>query len=293
MERIEKMTFFKRVKTAIFDLDNYLNFLAEKFSKCILFVIEISLILSVIFSIATISHIFIKYNSMDNYIDKVVPEFSITDGQIKIDDEKELTDEQKDTKYIIDGLNRNVDFNIIKDGYNKSDLKKDISKNINNVLIYAFVTIVIGNFFGIAIFWLFNAVMVTICGQFNLLFSRVRMRFSSIYVLAVYSSTLSTILSIVYSILRMYYNIYIDIFDYVYIAISIIYITAVILIIRSELMKQHVEIMKIVTRKRQDEKNKMENDNSGNEDKNKDDNKEPDDTDKEGNDLKEPGEDLN
>ena len=90
MENIEKITFFKRLKISLLDLEEYIKFLGEKFSKSVFYVFKVAFILSIIFSIANIAYIFIKYDSVENYIKEKVPEFSIVDGKIVIDEDELL-----------------------------------------------------------------------------------------------------------------------------------------------------------------------------------------------------------
>ena len=68
MEQVQKLNFFKRIRIALIDFEKYIHFLAEGFSKCVLFVLGVSILLSVIFAASNIAFIFIRYNSLENYI---------------------------------------------------------------------------------------------------------------------------------------------------------------------------------------------------------------------------------
>ena len=78
-------------------------------------------------------------------------------------------------------------------------------------------------------------------------FLKIKMKYSKLYALSIYASTLSVILTIIYNMLNNLAGIYIDIFDYLTMLISYIYITAVIYMIRSDLVKQQIELIKIAT----------------------------------------------
>lgn len=287
MENVEKVNFFNRLKIALIDLEKYVVFLGERFSKSVLFVFEISFLLAILFATANISYVFIKYNSVENYISEVVPDFSIIEGKIEIIENENKDDINKEVVSIIEQLNENMDFNIVKDGYNKSDFINDVNNNLRYIIIGTFISILIANFMELSIFWFINSIMTAIVGEIILWVTRIKMRFSSIYMLSIYATTLSTILTVVYSIARMYFNVYIDIFDYLYMIISYIYITAVILMIRTELIKHHIEIIKIIENKENTNKDFIKEDLNDDKAEEKEDNKNKEDN-KDNDDEKEP-----
>ena len=234
---MEKITFFKRLKIALIDLEEYVKFLGEKFSKSIFFVLKISLLLAVIFSVSNIGYIFYKYKSVSNFITSTVPDFSVVDGKLQINEEDKKSKEKKDALTVMEEIDDNIDLKIVNDGYNRDNFIKDINDNLMYILITAFLGILLANFLEISIFWLFNAIMTSIVGELLLLMSRIKMKYRYVYAMSIYASTLSMILTVIYSIIRMYFDIYIDIFDYIYIIISYIYITAVILMIREKIRR--------------------------------------------------------
>ena len=258
MEDVKKITFFKRLKIALIDLEEYVKFLGERFSKAIGFVFKISILLAFIFSIANIAYFFINYQSVESFIADTVPEFSIQEGKIEINNQEKMTDEKKETVQMMEQFNQSANLFMIEDGYNRDRLAQDIRNNLGYIIFIAFLGIFLANFIDLVVFWLLNAIMTSVIGEIILLMSRIKMRYSSVYAISIYASTLSMILTVIYSIARLYFNVYIDIFDYLYMIISYIYITAVILMIRAELIKQQIEIIKIVSQKKQDKKEKEE-----------------------------------
>ena len=73
------------------------------------------------------------------------------------------------------------------------------------------------------------------------------MKYSKLFTLSIYASTLSVILTVIYTMLNAFAGVYIDMFDYLSILIAYIYITAVIYMIRSDLIKQQIELIRIAT----------------------------------------------
>ena len=71
------------------------------------------------------------------------------------------------------------------------------------------------------------------------------MKFSKLYAMSIYASTLSMILTVFYNILTNHFNINIDSFEFLSMLIAYIYITAVIYMIRSDLIKQQLELIQI------------------------------------------------
>ena len=76
---------------------------------------------------------------------------------------------------------------------------------------------------------------------------RIKMKYSKLFTLSIYASTLSVILTVIYTMLNAFAGVYIDMFDYLSILIAYIYITAVIYMIRSDLIKQQIELIRIAT----------------------------------------------
>ena len=71
------------------------------------------------------------------------------------------------------------------------------------------------------------------------------MKYSKLFTLSIYASTLSIILTVIYTMLNAFCGVYIEMFDYLSILIAYIYITAVIYMIRSDLIKQQIELIRI------------------------------------------------
>ena len=95
--------------------------------------------------------------------------------------------------------------------------------------------------------WLMVAVLTSFIGWIDLVFLKIKMKYSKLFTLSIYASTLSVILTVIYTMLNAFAGVYIDMFDYLSILIAYIYITAVIYMIRSDLIKQQIELIRIAT----------------------------------------------
>ena len=62
MEKTKKIGFFKRFKMAIFELENYIDFINEKVSKSLMFSLKLVVILSLIMAISNAKYVYAKYN---------------------------------------------------------------------------------------------------------------------------------------------------------------------------------------------------------------------------------------
>ena len=84
----------------------------------------------------------------------------------------------------------------------------------------------------------FGLIVAKLCG--------VNMQSAKVLSLAIYSLTLSIVLSAIYNIVYGFTNFYIEYFDVMYLIVAYIYIIAAILIIKSDVIKQRLELQKII-----------------------------------------------
>lgn len=109
---------------------------------------------------------------------------------------------------------------------------------------------------------LVDAVLYSFIGYLAGIFSNLRIRFKSVYNIAIHSLTLPIILNLIYIIINVLTGYTIKYFDILYMAITSIYIIAAILIIKSDIIKQQLELSKIMqeqekVRKEMEEKEKQ------------------------------------
>lgn len=247
MEKTKKIGFFKRFKMAIFELENYIDFINEKVSKSLMFSLKLVVILSLIMAISNAIYVYAKYNSPDNYLSEVIPEFTYENSELKIDENETKSDEKKQIAQVLKQVVPSVT-NILGNGtYTKADLIHYVQENQKTIVGFGVTAIFIENILDMYIMWLMVAILTSFIGWIALVFLRIKMKYSKLFILSIYASTLSVILTVIYTMLNAFAGVYIDMFDYLSILIAYIYITAVIYMIRSDLIKQQIELIRIAT----------------------------------------------
>lgn len=247
MEKTKKIGFFKRLKMAIFELENYIGFINEKLSKALMFGLKLVILLSLIMALSNVVFVYAKYHSPDNYLNEVIPEFTYEKSELKIDENETKSDEKKQMAQIMKQVVPSVT-NILGEGtYTKADLIHYVQENQRTVVGFGVTAIFIENILDLYIMWFMVAALTSFIGWIALVFLRIKMKYSKLFTLSIYASTLSIILTVIYTMLNAFAGVYIDMFDYLSILISYIYITAVIYMIRSDLIKQQIELIRIAT----------------------------------------------
>lgn len=247
MEKTKKIGFFKRFKMTIFELENYIDFLNEKLSKSLIFSLKLVILLSFIMAVSNVIFVYAKYNSPDNYLNEVIPEFIYEKSELKIDENETKSNEKKQMAQIMKQVVPSIT-NILGDGtYTKADLIHYVQDNQKTIVGFGVTAIFIENILDLYIMWLMVAVLTSFIGWIDLVFLKIKMKYSKLFTLSIYASTLSVILTVIYTMLNAFAGVYIDMFDYLSILIAYIYITAVIYMIRSDLIKQQIELIRIAT----------------------------------------------
>lgn len=247
MEKTKKIGFFKRLKMAIFELENYIQFISEKSGKAIFYSLKLVVILSFIIVAANAIFVYAKYNNPTNYLDNIVPNFVYQDSKLEIDKNDLTTDERKSTAEVMKQLSPSVKEIFDGQTYSKADLMQYVQENERNIVIIGVAVVFIEGIFDLFIFWIMIAILTSFIGWIALKFLRIKMKYSKLYALSTYASTLSIILTVIYTMLNTFFGVYIDVFNYLSMLISYIYITAVIYMIRSDLVKQQLELIRIAT----------------------------------------------
>jgi len=247
MEKTKKIGFFKRLKMAIFELENYIQFISEKSGKAIFYSLKLVIILSFIIVAANAIFVYVKYNNPTNYLDNIVPNFVYQDSKLEIDKNDLTTDEKKATAEVMKQLSPSIKEIFSGQTYSKTDLMQYVQENERNIVIIGVAVVFIEGIFDLFIFWIMIAILTSFIGWIVLKFLRIKMKYSRLYALSTYASTLSIILTVIYTMLNTFFGVYIDVFDYLSMLISYIYITAVIYMIKSDLIKQQLELIRIAT----------------------------------------------
>jgi len=237
---VKKMSFFRRLKIALIDLEDYVYFLPETSKKVIGYMFKAAIIFSIIMGLTSVINIYARFGSVEKCMEETIPEFTYENNNLKIETDVNTS---SDDAVLLNNLIQIATSD--KDSYSKADLMEEIRQIPQFAYLFGIIFYIFYNIFNVIIYWAVIAFLIIIIEYLLLLFSRIKMRFDKMYTLAIYASTFSVILTVIYSILNQCFGIYIDIFDYMTIIISYIYISAVILIIKSGIVRQQVELIRI------------------------------------------------
>lgn len=178
-----------------------------------------------------------------------------------------VTYEQLSTKINLSNFNKQA---IIDEINNKGNVK---------INIYCFIIL----FVQVYLTYFIQAIVIALeIGLFGFLVARIsglKLKFLNCYNIAIYSLTLSTILSAIAVVLKMWLNFEISYLDTMYMLISYIYVITAILMIKSDLIKRHIELMTIQAQIQQQIEEKKRNQEETKEEEKKDENEKKDDKD--------------
>ena len=157
--------------------------------------------------------------------------------------------------------------------------KQDILEYISSPKIYLILSLVM--FINLIVMYfitfLIDSITLSLLGLITTIFAGLRLKYSALFNMSVYSLTLSIILNMIYIIANCFLKITIEYFQVAYIGIAYVYLIAVIFIIKSDFIKKQAELMKIIEEQRQKnqriEINEEQKDNTENEEKQKEDEK--------------------
>ena len=152
----------------------------------------------------------------------MVPNFSYEENDLKIDEKDAKSSENKEMVATVMKKIKPSLVTVLGDSsYNKALLIKDIEANERQVIIIAGVAIFLESLIEIFSFWIILAIMTSVIGWLVLSFSRLKMRYSKLFALSIYASTLTTVISVIYILLNSFFGIYIEVFDYLSMLISL------------------------------------------------------------------------
>ena len=172
------------------------------------FMIQMTLIFAMIMTISSIAYIYLKYQSPANYVDDVVPSFSYDKKELVINEEEKKDETKKEMAAIMQELEPMYK-DVLPDGnYTKEDVINFVKNNERNLVIITTSILFVQSILDVFIFWLSVALLTSFIGIIVLRFSRIKMKFSKLYALSIYASTLSMILTVIYTMLNNYFNIW-------------------------------------------------------------------------------------
>lgn len=205
-----KVSFFKRIKWAIFNLENYDFFAVENPKKTYAYFIKLLLIFSLIISIALTIKLAVSYENTIENIEKTIQ----SAGDTNIEINKEAINQIKQLP------------------------KAEVCAVFLLVAtFYLFMIYVINAVIDIA--------LLSILGWFTTRMLKIVLKYKAIINICVYSLTLPILLNAIYIIVNIYTSFEIKYFQIMYNIISYIYVVTAILMIKSEIIKQEAEITKL------------------------------------------------
>lgn len=368
MEEEKKIGFFKRLKIAIFNVEDYKIFVKEKLSKAVKYAAILIVIITLIMSVVTTYTVRQKLDKIVSFVKNDFPDFQYENGTLSISKENEnpantvnaenaTTSENQENTANAESTQNNADLNFFEayDKENDARLIVDTSDNLSEEKIneykekakestYSLIllkdkaiysifavndessffsenkidltdvkyTDIMGSFgideltktelfdkyfnddgimkitiviFDYAIITLFmeniltvleDALIIAIFGWIASKICKVNLSFSNNCSLAIYSVTLSLILSIIYAIVNTFTGFEIKYFSLMYMIIAYIYIIAAIMIIKSDPTIKNMQEIPVNEPKDEEkaiEVEKVEEKKKENKEKNKEDDK--------------------
>lgn len=197
----------------------------------------------------------------EEQIKKYIEEINNEDNAIII-----LKSELKIKQTGIQGL-INYNYNELLENTGMTELnKQDIvnylrSSKMITMYLNLFIVLVAYSFVIYFINTMFYVVIISVFGYLTAIILKLKLRFSAIFSMAIYSITLPTLLYMIYIGVNAFFTYNINYFDIMYVLIAAIYMIAAIFILKTEFNKTQGEVQKIVEVEEQikEEKNKEEN----------------------------------
>lgn len=304
-----KIKFFTKIKKAIFRLEDYQEFSMEKLKEPIKYVLKLMLLFTLILTTALCIKSYIIINQITNSLEQDQINFYFeNDKLISSEEIKTFSDNSELVGITINPNNNKVDKNknkiyIVANsdelliGYNGLNIiegkYKDIfsSENLNNIrkeniidslklknskttVIYFIIieAAIIYIYFTIQL--LFDSLLLALLGYILTKMTLIRFKFKPVWNMAIYSFSLSTVLSLIFSIINIITGFEIKYFQYAYELIAYIYLMTAILMIKTTLIRQKIEIEKIVKEQEKVKKESEEEQQPEEEKKSEDNNKE-------------------
>ena len=307
----KKIPFFKRLKNAITNFDEYQKFSQEKLGTAIKYFLKLMLIFSILISGFLTARMYKEIETIKTSFAEECPDFRIENNTLLIEGENKKY--EKDIGYetlglIVDSENTDLteeqngqyqriiafykDRMVMKTMDTKTSMTyEDISKNQNinglskqQILDYAnsnemlviysifFVVTIIFVFIAYSIQILLNIFLLSIIGLIMSKIAAVKLKYKEVFNMSIYALTLSIVLYLIYICVNISTGFTIKYFDLAYQIISYIYIVTAILMIKSDLIKQQIEVGRIIEEQKKVREEKKQEDNE--EEKPKEDKKE-------------------
>lgn len=285
----KKLGFFRRIKKAIFNFDEYSTFWNEKMSISIKYFLKLVLLSAIVSTVVTT---YKTYKIAENTIERFKnesPEFSVINGILTIENNQkfEYIDDENYFGIVVDPTMEDITKIEYDEGIMfakekivvrsnntekvisyKELVNKDLNKkDIENILTkenlkkaYAIIGIIlfISNFFAYIIVLIINILIISMIGMMVNWIADAKLKYSNVFIISIYAITLSTILLMIYTVITSLTNFTIKYFNIAYNLISYIYAITVIFMAKSDLIKNKQELFVEEKKKKEEEQIKKE-----------------------------------
>ena len=282
----KKPRFFKRLKDAVFNFDEYRTFAEEKLSISIRYLFKLMLLFSLMITLFYTIKATDTIKKAKNYIKNEMPDFKLEENTLIIEGENkkitagfdqyigivvnsetqdiEQTEEINNYKRVIaflkdkivikdeNGMQNVMTYNSLNENNelgikNKQDLINALSSNKMIPIYLIFIAISIAYIYiTFTLQILLDIVLISLVGFILSRIIGIRIKYEKIFSISVYSLTLSIILYMIYVFSNLLLNFNIVYFDIAYRLIAYIYLITALFIIKADLIKQNMELTKIV-----------------------------------------------
>ena len=199
--------------------------------------------------IPTIDQIIIDTNTdsedqIDEYLNSIP---SDNTGVVLLKDKaiiKAIETNQK-VEYNFSEILNNMNFN--NDTISKQDIVEYLTeKGVLSIYLMFFVLVIVYVFIIYSISVLVDTLLIAVLGNITVLFTKLKLKFSAVYNMAVYALTLSIILNAIYIAVNSITGFKMSCFQIMYTSIAYVYLVAAIFLIRLDFEKKQTELMEIM-----------------------------------------------
>lgn len=199
--------------------------------------------------IPTIDQIIIDTNTdsedqIDEYLNSIP---SDNTGVVLLKDKaiiKAIETNQK-VEYSFSEILNNMNFN--NDTISKQDIVEYLTeKGVLSIYLMFFVLVIVYVFIIYSISVLVDTLLIAVLGNITVLFTKLKLKFSAVYNMAVYALTLSIILNAIYIAVNSITGFKMSYFQIMYTSIAYVYLVAAIFLIRLDFEKKQTELMEIM-----------------------------------------------
>lgn len=292
-----KIGFWRRIKKAILNFDEYEKFITENISKAFGYFFKLITIFSLVITIALVYKMNTETEKVVNTVEKEFPDFSIINNELQMETEENFehyfedlgfnviigknineTNDYKNCLLLLknkivlkyDGYSQEITYeNAEMNNFSKQSIIDKYESKDKKVLYSTVSMIMFFSSFGVyTIVFLIDIITLTIMGLIINIIIRTTFKFKQIFKISVYAMTLPIILYLAYIVANMIWGTTIRYFEIGYNAISYIYLITVLLMMKSDIIKNTQELQKVLDeqkkvreelqREKQEEKEKEE-----------------------------------